>query len=246
MNIRRWGPVILLLIVWGTATSLGLFSPLLLPSPKSVLQLALSSSQWKAVGHDLGASCLRLVIGFALGSGTGLAIGVGMGRSRKVYEAFEFLVDFFRSIPVAALFPLFIIFFGIGDSSKIATTAWSTALIVIVNTMYGVRSCSRTREEFAKTLGANRIQILKTVVFPEALPSILAGLRTGLSIALIVVIMTEMFLGTPSGLGQRIFNAALLYNTADLYFAIGLTGLIGYALNQGFVQFESHLLRWRT
>jgi ABC-type nitrate/sulfonate/bicarbonate transport system permease component len=244
MRPQRWLLVALLIGVWVVMTSANLVNQLLIPSPQSVLKIAISLDQWKALGANLAATCLRLALGFALGGAVGIGFGVAMGRSQRIYDSLEFVVDFFRSIPVAALFPLFVVFFGIGNSSKIATAVWSTALIVLVNTMYGVRGCSPTRERFAKTLGASRLQVLRTIVIPEATPFIVAGLRTGLSIALIVVIMTEMFLGTSSGLGQRIYNAALLYNAPELYFTIGLTGLIGYVLNQAFVLIERRLQRW--
>jgi ABC-type nitrate/sulfonate/bicarbonate transport system permease component len=245
MKIERWSVVGVLIIIWFVATLPGFVNPLLVPSPQSVLRVVLSPIQWQMIAKDVAATCARLAIGFFLGGTAGIALGVAMGRSKKIYSALEFLVDFFRSIPVAALFPLFIVFFGIGNPSKIATAAWSTALIVVVQTMYGVRSCSPIRERFAKTLGASRFQILTTIVLPEATPFILAGIRTGLSIALIVVIMTEMFLGTPSGLGQRIFNAGLLYETPQLYFYIAVTGILGYGINRGSVFFENRFLAWQ-
>lgn len=245
MKLDRWILPIALIALWVVVSSSGLLNPLLVPAPWSVAQVALETKQWEVIGGDLYATCVRLVFGFAIGGGMGIALGIAMGRSVRIYRALEFIVDFFRSIPVAALFPLFIVFFGIGNASKVATTCWSTALIVLVHTMYGVRSCSPVRERFAETLHASRIQILRTIVIPEAMPSILAGLRTGLSIALIVVVMTEMFLGTSSGLGYRIINAALLYNTPELYFYIALTGFLGYGLNRGSVVLEKRVLHWQ-
>jgi ABC-type nitrate/sulfonate/bicarbonate transport system permease component len=244
MNYRRFVVPVGIVVIWAAMSGLGAFNPMLIPSPAAVAKIGLRATFWGEIGGDAGASILRLVSGFALGAFLGIVSGVAMGRSTRVYETLEFLVDFFRSIPVAALFPLFLVLFGIGNMSKIATTAWSSSLVVLVNTMYGVRACSPTRERYARTLGATRFQILKSVVLPESLPSIFAGLRTGISIALIVVVLTEMFFGTSSGLGHRIFNAALLYEIPELYCTIALTGILGYAVNQGFVLLERRTLRW--
>ena len=245
MKIQKWLMPAVLLLMWIGASAASLTNPLLIPTPWQVMSLMLKPSIWVSVGGDVATTSLRLFVGFILGGFVGVCAGVAMGRSSRVYDALEFLVDFFRSIPVAALFPLFVVFFGIGDLSKIVTTSWSTALVVLVHTMYGVRTCSHVRERFARTIGATQLQVLATIVLPEASPSILAGLRTGLGIAMIVVVMTEMFLGTTSGLGSRIFNAALLYKTPELYFTIGITGILGYTLNQLFVKLETHLLRWK-
>ena len=223
---------------------MGWLNPLLIPSPWSIVKVGLSLENWRGIGTDLAYSCGRLGLGFAIGSFVGLSIGVAMGRSKKIYQMLEFLVDFFRSIPVAALFPLFIVLLGIGELSKVSIIAWSSSLIVLINTMYGVHSCSRIRQRFAQTLRATRFQLLRTIIIPESMPSIFAGFRTGISIALIVVILTEMFFGASSGLGYRIFSASLLYNTEEMYFCIVLTGLLGYVLNQGLVRIERYALRW--
>lgn len=244
MKMDRWLLTVMFLCGWGLLSAIQVVDPLLLPSPLAVADFLVSPSQWGHLAIDLAMTFFRLIVGFMLGAFLGISFGIAMGRSVTVYRMLEFVVDFCRSIPVAALFPLFLVFFGIGDASKIATTCWSTALIVLVHTMYGVRSCSPIREFFARTLGASRSQILTTIVIPESLPSIFAGLRVGLSIAVIVVIMTEMFLGTSTGLGHQIFNAALLYETPKLYSMIFLTGLLGYLLNRLFVHLEQRLLGW--
>ncbi len=243
MKVRPLALPLVLLAFWAAVSGLGLTSRLLVPAPWEVGRVAVSPAYWRSVAPDLAATCARLAAGFALGGTCGVILGIAMGHSKRLYELLVFPVDFFRSIPVAALFPLFLVLFGVGNLSKIATVMWSTGLIVLVNTMYGVRVCSPTRQRFARTLHASALQLLRTVVIPESLPSILGGLRTGLSIALIVVILTEMFLGTERGLGQRIFRSALLYETAAMYLSIILTGILGYGLNRAFVVVERRMLR---
>jgi len=187
----------------------------------------------------------RMVLGFGLGAAIGIPIGLLMGRSDKVYRSLEFLVDFFRSIPVTALFPLFLVIFGIGDLAKCSIVAWSTGLIILVNTVYGVKSAKKTRIMVAQTMGASNLETFTKVIFFEGVPHIVAGLRTSLSMALIVVIVTEMFMGTESGIGRRIFDASVTYRTPEMYSAIICAGLLGFLLNKIFVFAETKLIHWR-
>ena len=170
--------------------------------------------------------------------------GLLLGGSKRVYAWCEFLVDFFRSIPVTSLFPLFLFFFGIGDSCKFAIVAYAVALINLFNTMYGVRNSSKTRLLVAKVFRANRRQQILGVVIPEALPQIVVGLRLSLSSALVYVIVTEMFLGTTKGLGYRIYDANLRYEIADMYVGILIAGLLGYGANRMLAFVENRVVHW--
>jgi NitT/TauT family transport system permease protein len=171
-------------------------------------------------------------------------VGLLLGYSKAIYESMEVVVDFFRSIPVFCLFPLFLVFFGIGDTAKICTAAWSSSFIILVNTMYGVRNSTKTRRMVAQTMGATKVQILCEVIVPDALPDIVVGMRNGLSLALIVVVVTEMFMGTRFGLGREIFDASMVYQIPRMYAAILVTGLLGYALNKIFVLIERRVVHW--
>jgi NitT/TauT family transport system permease protein len=246
INPHNWTIAAVLLTAWIVASALNLFNPVLIPTPGSVAALFFSVTYWAELSLDLQSTVSRLVIGYVLGSSLGIVVGFAMGMSTRISGLLALPVDFSRSIPVAALFPIFLVLFGIGNLSKIATIAWSTALTVLVPVMYGVATRPRTREYYARTLRATTPQIISTVVVPDALPSILAGLRTGLAIAMIVAVMTEMFLGSSSGVGYRLITAATLFRSNDLYLAVFVTGMVGYALNQGFLGAERRLLAWNT
>jgi NitT/TauT family transport system permease protein len=193
---------------------------------------------------DVVQTLLRLILGFSLGVIFGVPIGILMGYYRRVYNSLEALVDFFRSVPVTSLFPLFLLLFGIGDMAKIFIAAWSSSLLILINTMYGVRHSSITRQLVVKVMKASRRQVFTEVVIPDALPEIFVGFRTGVSLALVVVVVSEMFLGTRVGLGQVIYNSSLLYETATMYAAIGYTGLIGYGINKLFILLEKQIVHW--
>lgn len=236
--------LIVLIIFWVIIASFKIINPIFLPSPfdvsKQLWNLLISGE----IAHDLYSTMYRLIIGFSLGIFIGVPIGLLMGYSKRVYDAMEVVIEMFRSIPVVALFPLFLIFFGLGDASKFTIAAWSSSLIILINTMYGVKNRKQTRIMVAQTMKATPAQIFVKIVFPEAIPDMFVGLRTGLSIALIVVIMSEMFMGTQTGLGQRIFNAHLLYQIPEMYAAIIITGLLGFTINKLFIMAEKRFLHW--
>jgi NitT/TauT family transport system permease protein len=167
-----------------------------------------------------------------------------MGYYGKVYAAFEVIVDFFRSLPALAIFPLLMFFFGIGDAAKIATTIFSCSLVVVVNSIYGVTNSRKTRQIVASLMEANPREIFLKVILMDALPQVFVGMRTSLSLAVVVVIVTEMFIGTTWGIGHRIFEAQLTYRVPEMYSSIIIAGMLGYGLNKGFVAIETKLIHW--
>ena len=237
--------VVVLLAFWHAASALHWVNPLFLPTPVEVAE-----TLWTQVfvtGEilpDVFATLWRFLSGYAIAVVLGITLGVLMGYSRRIYSMFEFLVDFFRSIPATALFPLFLLFFGIGDEAKIAVVVWSATLIILVNTMYGVRHGSKLRLLVAQTMKTGRWMLFRKVIIPDALPHIFAGLRIALSLGLIVVIVTEMFIGTTVGLGRRIIDAQLVYRVPEMYAAIILTGILGYVLNRLFLWYERKTIHW--
>jgi len=185
-----------------------------------------------------------MLISFCIAVCTGTPLGLLMGYFDKIYYSLEFIVDFFRSVPATAMFPLFMLFFGISDKSKIAITAFACSLIILVNTMYGVKHSGKLRMIVARTLKANNFQLFTKVMFPSALPNIFAGLRTAISLSLILIIVTEMFAGTIYGLGHRILNAQLVYRIPEMYSAIILTGILGFLMNNIFIKIERRVIHW--
>jgi NitT/TauT family transport system permease protein len=193
---------------------------------------------------DLGLSVMRWVVGLAIGIAIGIPFGLIMGYSSKVYSSFEVVVDFFRSIPVISLFPLFLVFFGIGNVSKIAIAAWTAFLAVLINTMYGVKHAKEMRLMVAKALRANRFQIFTKIIAPDALPEIFVGIRISVSMSLILVVASEMMMGTNVGLGRRIYDAGLMHKMSEMYAVIIVAGLLGYFFNKLFVLLENRIVHW--
>jgi long-chain acyl-CoA synthetase len=242
-HIKLLGPLILVSL-WFLVTATGMVDPFFLPSPVKVgEQLIVLLSQTATYEH-LFMTFYRMMIGYFIAVAIGVPLGVILGYWEKVYESVEFIIDFFRSFPATAMFPLFMLAFGIGDGSKIGLVVFGCSLLIVVNTTYGVRSCSRTRKMAAQTMKASEAYIMAKVIFPEALPQIFGGLRLALSLSLIIIVVLEMFIGTRRGLGYLIYNAHMTYQISEMYAFIVMAGLIGYFINQGFVKFEKKLIHW--
>lgn len=232
------------LLLWGLVAYAGLISPLFLPPPQSVArQLWVDIMTGRILPH-VAFTVFRVSAGCGIGILLGVSLGLALGYWRKSYECTEVVIDFFRSIPIACLFPLFLVIFGIGDKAKIGTAAWASTFVVLLNTVYGVRGANATRVMVAESLHATKLQIFLKVLLPEALPNIVVGIRTAVSLGLIVVLVTEMFMGTEKGLGRDIYDASLVYRTPQLYSGILVTGVLGYLLNKGFVILEAKVIHW--
>ena len=193
---------------------------------------------------DLWFTLKRVAYAFVVAGALGVPVGILLGASQKVYRSVEFLVDFFRSTPATAMFPLFLLLFGLGDFSKIAVAAFAAWLIVIFNVSYGVMNARQTRMLAARSLGASRMRTFIDVVFYETLPQTFIGLRTAVSMALVVIIVAEMFIGATDGLGHRIIDAQISYELTDMYGSILVTGALGYMLNALFLVTEQRLVHW--
>jgi NitT/TauT family transport system permease protein len=234
------------LLLWLLVSHTGLVDSLLLPTPENVGVKLVHLVGTGDVLRDFSWTVLRWSSGWFVGVIIGVPLGLLMGISPRVYASLEIVVDFFRSIPVMAMFPLFLVFLGIGDLSKIAISVWTTMLYVLINTLYGVRHTSEARRRVARVFRASRWQTFAGVVFPEALPHIFVGMRISVSMSLVLVVAAEMVMGTTAGLGKRIFEAGLTFAVSEMYATIILTGLMGYLSNRIFVALERRVVHWAS
>lgn len=239
------GPLVIL-IFWTIASGMQIVSPILLPPPwavfKSLIELFIGSEQNILI--DIGLTCYRTLFSFLLSCVIGVPIGLLMGYNIKVFHVFEFVVDFFRSIPPIALFPLFILLLGIGELSKLGVPFYGCVLVIIINSIYGVLNSPKLRRIIGRIFGFSKTRIFWRIVFPDSLPQVFAGMRTALSLALVLTIVVEMTIGAENGLGKKIYDYHLLFDTPEMYAAILTTGIIGYLLNKGFILIEKKIIHW--
>lgn len=236
--------VLALFGIWHLIAISGIVNPVLLPTPFATLGGLLKATFAGAMLTDFTATVLRTLEAFLLAAAVGVPLGVALGSSEKIYRSVEFLIDFFRSTPASALIPMFILFFGVSDLSKVIIAAFSALLLILFNSAYGVINAKQSRILAARVMGANRWHIFKDVLLLESLPQTFIGLRSGISIALVIVIVAEMFIGTEQGLGKRIIDAQQILNVQDMYASILITGFLGYFLNVLFLLIEKRFVHW--
>jgi ABC-type nitrate/sulfonate/bicarbonate transport system permease component len=237
------GPV-LLFGVWYAAGTLGILNPRLIPLPDAVLATTWTAITQGTMINDITQTLVRVVMSFLIAAGIGVPIGIVIGSNERVYRSAEFLIDFFRSTPATAMFPLFMLLFGLGDQGKIALAAFSALLIIVFNVAYGVLNARKTRIMAARSMGAGKIRIFADVIFLETLPQTFVGLRAGVSLALVVIVVAEMFIGGMDGMGHRIMDDQMSYNLKDMYGSLILSGALGYCLNYAFLLVERHFVHW--
>ena len=237
------GPVALF-IVWDLVVRCGLIKAILLPTPVDTLHALFTGLAGGPLLLDFGVTVLRTLEAFGVAAVIGVPLGVLLGSNEKAYRSVEFLIDFFRSTPSSALIPLFLLIFGVSDVNKVAIAAFGALLIVLFNSAYGVINARKQRVMAARVMGASRWQVFKDVLIWESLQPTFVGLRSAVSMALVIVIVAEMFIGSDSGLGHRIIDAQQVLNVKSMYAAILAAGALGYALNVLFLVAERRIVHW--
>ena len=236
--------IVVLLAVWQAALSLKLVNPILFPPPLATLDQILIDIRSGSLSPDFLATVLRTLQAFAIAAVIGIPVGVALGSSRALYDSVEFVIDFFRSTPASALIPLFLLLFGLSDTNKIAIAAFAAFLVIVFGSAYSVLNARKTRVLAARAMGISSFRIFTDVLVMESLPNIIVSLRNGVSIALVIVIVAEMFIGSEEGLGHRIIDAQQVFDIRKMYAAIIITGALGYVLNMLFLVAERRLVHW--
>ena len=239
------GPV-LLFIVWDLAVRTGYIKAILLPSPFDTLMTLINGLAGGPLLKDFLVTLWRTFQAFSIAAIVGVPLGVVLGSSEKAYRSVEFLIDFFRFTPSSALIPLFLMIFGVSDINKVAIAAFGAVLIVVFNSAYGVINARKQRVMAARVMGASKWQIFKDVLVWESLQPTFVGLRSAVSMSLVIVIVivAEMFIGSDSGLGNRIINSQQVMNVKNMYASILAAGGLGYALNILFLVAEKKIVHW--
>lgn len=237
--------IISFIILWSLIKALAFSDSIFLASPIDTFQRLIDLITKGNLLSDFGATFYKFIVGFGIAVLIGIPVGLFLGINKKVYQSVELLLDFFRSIPVTTLFPLFILFFGISSKTIISMVSVSCVFVIILNTAYGVFYTKESHISYLKSIGASKFQIFKNVILPSSLPFIFVGLRVSISFALIVVIVAEMFIGANKGLGIRVYEAHETYLVTDVYAIILFVGLLGYFLNKIFAIAEKRIIHWK-
>jgi ABC-type nitrate/sulfonate/bicarbonate transport system permease component len=245
--LRPTATVLLLIAIWWLASTFDAVNRLFLPS---LSQMACGFGKMlsdSAIYVDTFITAYRALVGLVLAICVGVPAGLVMGRNPRLYQYIEMPADFFRSIPSSALFFLFILFFGLGDGAKIAVVFYGCSLIMLVNAVDGASPNREKQDRINMLLSfrATAMQVFFLTVLRDALPHITTGVRVCASLSLVLVIVTEMFLGATSGLGRVIYDAYLSYRIPEMYAAIIILGVLGFVINKLCLLLERRAMFWK-
>jgi taurine transport system permease protein len=240
--------VIALLALWWLITAFGYIKPLFLPAPAAVV------AQFVDVASDgFGGSTLlehalwslfRVFAAFLLACVTAIPIGIAMGVSRVFRGVFDPPIEFYRPIPPLAYLPLIIIWFGIGDLGKVILIYLAVFAPLALNARAGVRSVSLEQIHAAYSLGASRLQVIRHVILPAALPEILTGMRIGIGFGWTTLVAAEMVAAT-AGLGFMVLNAAEFLRSDVVIMGIVVIGALAYLFDLLMRRVERALVPWK-
>src|SRR3954468_20561217 len=243
----RWSGWLALLLViglWQLAGSAGWVNPLFLPTPvaiaRAIWQLALSGALW----HHLSYSIMRIGTGWMLGTVAGVIVGFAIGLSSLARGVGITFISALFPIPKIALLPLLILWLGIGEEPKIATIALGVFFSTAISVYSGVDAVPRNLIRMAQSFNVPFPAIVRRVIWPGALPSILAGFRITASVALMLVVSAEM-IGAETGIGTFVLQAGNLMQTDQLLAGILMLSLFGLAVGRLISMLETRLLHWR-
>lgn len=194
-------------------------------------------------GQQAVPSLWRMANGYLWASIVGISIGVLIGSYRPAWKLLDPVLQFLRATPPTAIIPVGILLIGIGDQMKIVVIAFGAMWPILLNSCDGARLVPFERLDTARIFGLNKFETLIRVIVPSATPMIAAGMRTGLSISLILIVVSEM-IGSTDGLGYYILQAQRTFAIPEMYGGIVFLAILGYTLNMLFLQVEQRVLGW--
>lgn len=233
------------LAIWTALSGFGIVNNVLVPSPQDVAKAALTAIRDGSLLTNAAASLTRVLEGFAVAMLIAIPLGVLMGVSRTARGLVDPLIELLRPVPPIAFIPLAILWFGIGEFSKVMIIAYGAFFPIFVNTMAGFRDVDRVHIRAAQTLGAQRYDIFKDVVLPSAFPQMVTGARLGMGMAFIVLVAAEL-VASSEGLGYLINDARFSFRTDQIFVGMITIGLLGLMLNKALLEAERRLLRWKS
>jgi NitT/TauT family transport system permease protein len=239
-----WIALILVIGLWQLAGSTGWINPLFLPAPSAIAlaiyKLAMSGALW----HHVSISVMRIGTGWILGTITGVLVGFAIGLSSVARGVGITFISALFPIPKIALLPLLILWLGIGEEPKIATIALGVFFSTAISVYSGVDAVPRNLIRMAQSFNVPFPTIVRRVIWPGALPSILAGFRITASVALLLVVSAEM-IGAEFGIGAFVLQAGNLMQTDQLLAGVVILSLFGLAVGRLINWLETRLLHWR-
>jgi ABC-type nitrate/sulfonate/bicarbonate transport system permease component len=239
------GLVIIIIAAWQLSVSVGWVNRTFTSEPSTIAVAAWHFIPSSAGLQDMATSGEELAIGFGLSIIVGVALGLLMGRYALLEEATSLGLNIFYSLPLLALAPILVLWFGIGIESKIVVVFLASLFPILVSTLTGVKNVDSSLKDMARSYRANDIQMWLTVLLPASLPSILSGIRIGMAGALVGVVVGE-FISSSSGIGFLISQSANNFNITDMFVGLLILAVVSLILTVILRRLDSHFSKWRT
>ncbi len=243
-DLRRLASPLLILVAWQAASSSGLVSAQTLASPWRIALTAWSLLQDGTLGRNLLVSLLRAAGGLAIAIGLGVTLALVAGLSRLGEELVDAPMQMARTLPVLAMVPLFILWFGIGETPKVALVAMGATFPIYLNLFKGVRGVDPKLLEMARTLRLSRAQTIRQVILPGALPDFLLGLRFAVGISWLMLVVAEQ-INASSGIGHMMMDAEDFLRTDIILVGLFIYAGLGLVSDQIVRGIEARTLVWR-
>ena len=238
-----WTAPLVLLLAWEALARAGVLSPQMLPAPSKVLQTALNLIAQGRLLSDLGASLLRAAAGFAIGGSIGFVLGTLVGFSRLAEALVDRSVQMVRAVPFLAALPLVIVWFGVGEGGKVFLVSLGVLFPIYINTVLGIRQVDPKLLELGRVTGLSNWTLIRRIVLPGALPSILAGVRYALAVAWLALVIAET-IAANTGIGSLAMDAREFLQTDVIVLTIVIYAGIG-VVSDGIARLlERRLLAW--
>ncbi len=240
-----WLAPFALLVIWELGARLGGISPHILPVPSQVVATAVKLIRNGQLIPDMGISLLRAAVGFVIGSFIGFTLGTAVGFSRLAEALLDRSVQMLRAIPFLAVLPLVIVWLGIGEPAKIFLVALGVTFPIYINTVLGIRQVDPKLLELGRVTGLSNAQLIRRIVLPGALPSILTGVRYALATAWLALVVAET-IAANSGIGFLAMDAREFLRTDVIVLAIVIYAGIGVVADSIARLLERRLLAWHA
>jgi NitT/TauT family transport system permease protein len=236
--------VILFFVLWDSLARFGFVDTFLLPTVTSMAEAAWRMMKTGELFIHIALSLKRTGLGFIAAVCVSVPLGILMGWFRKLEEYLDPLLQIFRNTSVLALFPVFILVFGLGELSKSAIVFWGCIWPSLLSTISGVKGVDPLLIKSARSMGISVFKLFQKVILPAALPEIMTGIRLSAGVAVIILVAAEM-LGATRGLGYFIFYAQQKYAIPDMYAGIVTISILGVLINFLLVKLENHIVAWK-
>ncbi|WP_035383519.1 ABC transporter permease subunit [Ferriphaselus sp. R-1] len=238
-----WLLPLVLVLGWQAAAQLGWLSTRVLPAPLDVLKAGIELGSSGELWHHFVASFKRAFTGLLIGGSLGFILGFFTGLSRFAENLLDSTLQMVRNVPLLALIPLVILWFGIGEEGKVFLVSLAVFFPIYLNTFHGLRSVDKDLIEMGKIYGLGRVALFREVILPGALPSILVGLRLSLGYMWLFLVVAET-ISSSEGIGYMTMNAREFLQTDVVVLGIAFYALLGKASDVAATQLERHWLKW--